>query len=224
MSMSSLVYIAALFAAWVLIKIAPRLLVRQVARVAAGKIGEAALAKMPEQIQFVRASSPRWKDESPAQQQASQLVRAGFNDLGTFNVDKMPGLVARILFQPQTYVSAQIAEHPARGGWTEFSTHYTDGSSEYLSTLPDQGITPPPFVKTIRAAKGTPADSLYQQHLRQRKSSGVKPVSPNDVIHEMEDAYMRYMIWKNNKGISPEEVAQVAQKWAKAKQQAAGRS
>jgi len=40
----------------------------------------------------------------------------------------------------------------------------------------------------------------------------------------MEDAYMRYMVWKNNKGLTPEEVAHVTVKWAKAKQQAAGQS
>jgi hypothetical protein len=35
---------------------------------------------------------------------------------------------------------------------------------------------------------------------------------------------MRYMVWKNNKGLSPEEVAHATARWAKAKQQAAGQS
>jgi hypothetical protein len=60
--------------------------------------------------------------------------------------------------------------------------------------------------------------------LRQRRSSGIKPVSQNDVAHEFEDAYLRYMVWKNNKGLKPEEVAKVVEKWAKAKQHSAGRS
>jgi hypothetical protein len=49
-------------------------------------------------------------------------------------------------------------------------------------------------------------------------------VSQNDVAHEFEDAYLRYMVWKNNKGLKPEEVAKVVEKWAKAKQHSAGRS
>jgi hypothetical protein len=133
-------------------------------------------------------------------------------------------VLVRILFQPQTYVAAHIAEHPKASNWIELATRYNDGGSDFLTTLPDQGITPPPFVRTVRANKSTPTDSLYQQHLQQRKSSGIKPVNPNDVAHEFEDAYMRYMVWKNNKGLKPEEVAQVVQKWAKAKQQAAGQS
>ncbi len=78
MSMSSLIFIAVLFVAWVFIKIAPRLFVRQVARFAATKIGEAALAKTPEQIQLSRVAAAQWKNEAGMQQQTSPLVRAGF--------------------------------------------------------------------------------------------------------------------------------------------------
>jgi len=224
MNISTLIPIAILFAAFVLIKLLPRLVVRQVARAALSEVGKHAMSKVPEQIQLERMGSPQWKDETAVQQQMAPLVRAGFSDLGTFSVDKMPGALLRILFQPQTYVTAQICEHPKAGGWIEFATRYADGSSDFLTTLPDQGIAAPPFVRTHRADKGTPTDSLYQQHLKQRQASGIKPVSPNEVVHEFEVAYMRYMIWKNNKGLKPEEVAQVALKWANAKQQAAGRS
>jgi hypothetical protein len=224
MNLSTMIFIGVLVAAWLFIKVAPRLFVRQVFRLIFGAIGKDALAKMPEQIQLSRVNAPQWKDEAAIQQQAAPLVRAGFNDLGTYSVDKLPGVLLRILFQPQTYVAAHIAEHPKAGNWIELATRYNDGGSDFLTTLPDQGITSPPFVRTARADKTTPTDSLYQQHLRQRKSSGIKPVNQNDVAHEFEDAYLRYMVWKNNKGLKPEEVAKVMQKWAKAKQQAAGRS
>jgi hypothetical protein len=225
MSISTLVVIGILFLAWVFIKrVLPMLIVRQVSRLALKKVGKVALAKVPEQIQFIRAAAPQWKDEDAMQRQATPLVRAGFSDLGTYNVDKMPGALIRILFQPQTYVSAQICEHPRTGGWIEFATRYTDGSSDFLTTLPDQGITPPPFVRTIRADKSTATDRLYQQHLAQRKSGEIKPVAAGEAIHEMEDAYVRYMVWKSNKGLTPEEVAHTTAKWAKAKQQAAGKS
>lgn len=213
-----------LLVAYVLVKVLPRLLVREVSRAVLGEVGKHAMAKVPEQIQLARVASPQWKDEATVQQQAAPLVRAGFNDLGTYSVDQMAGVLLRMLFQPQTYVSAQVCEHPKAGGWIEFATRYADGSSDFLTTLPDQGIAQPPFVRTNRAAKATPTDSLYQQHLKQRQSSGIKPVSPSEVIREFEVAYMRYMIWKNNKGLTPEEVAQATLKWAKAKQQAAGQS
>lgn len=224
MSMSGLMYIGLLFVAWVVIKIAPRLVVRQVARFGAKKIGQAALAKVPDQVRLERVNAPQWKDAVSIQHQAAALVRAGFNDIGTYSVDKMPGTLMRILFQPQTYVAAHITEHPKAGNWIELATRYNDGSSDFMTTLPDQGITPPPFVRTHRAAKGIASDSLYQQHLQQRKSSGIKPVSQNDVIHQFEAAYMRYMIWKNDTGLTPEEVAHRVQEWSNARKQAAGQS
>jgi hypothetical protein len=224
MNAHTLLYIAVLAVAWVLIKVAPRLVARQVGRVALGAIGKDALSKAPEQIRLTPVNVPQWQDAAAIGRQASPLLRAGFSDLGTFSVDKMPGALVRILFQPQTYVAAHLTEHPKVGNWIEFATRYTDGGSDFLTTLPDQGITSPPFVRTFRADKNMPSDSLYQLHLSQRKSSGIKPVNQNDVAHEFEDAFMRYMVWKCNKGLTPEEVATVVQKWAKAKQQAAGRS
>ena len=224
MHVSPLIWIALLIAAWMLIKVAPTLVARSVGRLIAGAIGKDALAKVPPQIQLSRVNSPPWKDANAIQQLASPLVRAGFNEIGTYAVDKMPGVLVRILFQPETWVAAHLTEHPKAGNWLELATRYTDGSSDFMVTLPDQGISPPPFVRTVRASKDTPADSLYQQHLQQRKPNFIKHVNPNDVAHEYEDAYMRFMIWKLNTGLLPEEVAQVAIKWAKAKQQAAGRS
>jgi hypothetical protein len=224
MSVSSLIWIALLGVVWLLIKVAPRLFVRQVARVVAGAIGKDALAKIPGQITLSRVNTPQWKDAAAIQQQASPLVRAGFGDLGTYSVDVMPGVLVRILFQPQTYVAAHITEHPRAGNWLELATRYSDGGSDFLTTLPDQGIDPPPFVRTARADRSTPTDSLYQMHLQQRKPQGIKAVNQNDAAHEFEEAYMRYMVWKNNKGLKPEEVARVVQRWAQAKQQSAGRS
>jgi hypothetical protein len=225
MGMSTLVVVGILLLAWVFIKrVLPKLNVRQEGHSALKEVGESAMAKVPDQLQYSRAGAPHWKDEAAMQKQATPLLRAGFSDLGAYSVDKMPGVLIRVLFQPRTRVSAQICEHPRTGAWIELATRYTDGSSDFLTTLPDQGIAPAPFVRTNRAEKITPADHLYQQHLTQRKSGGIKPIAASEVVQEIEDAYVRYMAWKNNKGLKPEEVAAVTAKWAKAKQQAAGQS
>lgn len=223
MSLSTPVVIGILFFAFAFItRVLPRLVGRQAGRSGPQQVGDQAMGNVPEQIQFTRAASPQWKDESAMQRQAAPLVRAGFNDLGTFGVDTMPGVLIRILFQPQTYVSTQICEHPRTEGWVEFATRYTDGSSDSLTTLANQGIVAPPFVRTRQADKDTPTDRLYQQHLEQRQSSGIKPLSPNEVVRETEDAYTRYRVWMNSKGRTPEEIAQATVKWVKSKRQAAG--
>ena len=217
MGASILVILGGIAIAWLSIKLGQKLILRQVGRLALEKIGEQALRKVPAQIKLSRVSFPQWKDAAAIQRQMSPLLRAGFQDVGSYAIDKMPGVLLRILFQSQTYVAAHITEHPKAGNWIEFATRYTDGSSDFLSTLADQGITAPPFVRTARADQGTRSDSLYEQHLRQRKDSRIKAVTDEDVIQEFEDAYMRCMIWKNNHGLTAEEVAQQARKWARAK-------
>ncbi len=224
MNLSPMIFVAVFAVAFLFIKIAPRLLVRVVARLFASAIGKDALAKVPQQIQLSPTSSPAWKDATAIQQQASALVRTGFNDIGTYTIDKMPGVLVRILFQPTMYVAAHITEHPKAGNWLELVTRYSDASSDLTTTLPDQGLMSPPFVRNNRANPGTPAESVYQQHLQQRKPNFIKHLSQDDVVHEFENAYMHYMIWMNDTGLNPEEIARVALKWARAKQQAAGRS
>src|SRR5262250_1815267 len=98
-----------------------------------------------------------------------------------YSVDKMPGVLVRILFQPATYVAAHITEHSRAGNWIELATRYTDGSSDFLTTLPDQGIAAPSFARTALVYDTAPTENLYQQHLSQRKSSAIKPVNQNDV-------------------------------------------
>lgn len=195
-----------------------RMLVRQVGRQALSEVGRRALARVPEQITLLRVDSPVWKNAAAVEQQVSPLVRVGFNDLGTYSVDKMPGVLIRVLFQPQTYVAAHVYDHPRVGSWVEFAIRYTDGSSHTLTTLPPTGLDHPAWVRMIRADKNVPTDQLYQQFLRARESHNIKQVASGEVIHEFEDSYLRLMIWRQNTGITPEEVAQVALKWARKSQ------
>lgn len=223
MNSSAWLGIAVLFVAFVAIKIFPRLLLRFVGRGMLTAVGKDALANVPDQVRLTRVTAPQWKDEAVIQKQAASLARVGFTDLGTYTVDKMPGVLVRMLFQSQTYVAAHLTEHPKAGNWIEFATRYSDGSSDFLTTLPDQGVAAPPFVRNTRADKATPVDRLYQQHLTKRKSTGIKAVTANQAGHEFELAYSRYMVWKTDKGLSPEEVAQMMMNRSKTKGQSAGR-
>jgi hypothetical protein len=107
-------------------------------------MGKDALAKVPGQIQLSRVASPQWKDAATIQQQAAPLVRAGFNGPGTYSVDKIPGVLVRILFQQQTYVAAHITEHPKAGNWIEFATRYNE-------RFPDHAAGPGDHSSAVRA-------------------------------------------------------------------------
>jgi hypothetical protein len=206
----------------VLTKLLVRLCVRKVVRGALSEIGRKALNRTPDRITLARADSPAWTNGSAVEQQAEPLRSAGFKDLGVYSVDKMPGVLIRMMYHPKTCVEAHIYDHPRVGSWIEFASRYTDGSSHTLTTLAPTGLDRPAWVRTIRADKGTPTDQLYQQFKTQREWHNIKLVAADQVIHEFEDAYLRFMIWRQNSGITPDEVGRVALKWADKRAKAAG--
>ena len=219
-----LALVIAIVAVYVLMKVFVRLFVRGVVRGALSAIGRRALNRTPDQIKLTRTDSPAWTNGPAVEQQAAPLRSAGFKDLGVYTVDKMPGVLVRLMHHPETFVEAHIYDHPRVGSWIEFASRYTDGSSHTLTTLAPTGLDRPEWVRTIRADKSTPTDQLYSQFKTQREWHNIKPVAAEEVVHEFEDAYLRFMIWRQNSGITPEEVGRVALKWADKRAKAAGSS
>jgi hypothetical protein len=219
-----LALVIAIVALYALKELYVRFFLRTVVRGALSEIGRRALHRTPDQIKLTRVDSPAWTNGPAVEQQAAPLRSAGFKDLGVYSVDKMPGVLIRMMHHPETFVTAHIYDHPRVGSWIEFASRYTDGSSHTLTTLAPTGLDRPDWVRTIRADQGTPTDQLYSQFKTQREWHNIKPVAADEVIHEFEDAYLRFMIWRQNTGITPEEVARVAVKWANKRAKAAGTS
>ena len=210
----NLTILLALVIAVCVIYVLKKFLFRKVARGVLSEIGRRALHRTPDQIKLTRVDAPAWTNGPAVEQQAAPLRSAGFKDLGVYSVDKMPGVLIRMMHHPETFVAAHIYDHPRVGSWIEFASRYTDGSSHTLTTLAPTGLDCPDWVRTIRADQGRCTDQLYSQFKTQREWHNVKQVSADEVVHEFEDGYLRHMIWRQNTGITPEEVAHVALKWA----------
>jgi hypothetical protein len=216
-----LALIIAWAAIYILKRVVAQLIVRKAGRAALAEVGKRALTRVPGQVSLLKAEFPTWTNQAAVEQQAAPLRSEGFKDLGAYSVNTIPGVVIRMMAHPQTYVAAHIYDHPTSGSWTEFVTRYTDGSSHSLSTLPPTGMDHPEWWRKIEADKHTPNDQLYRQFLTQREWHGIKPVAPEDTIREFEENYAKLATWRQERGITPKEVAHVAVKWLK-KKQAAG--
>ena len=184
--------------------VASRLILKQV--------GRKALAKVPTTAKLIQTENPNWQSRAVIDTQTSALKFRGFEDVGSYQVATMPGVLLKILFHQATNVAAHVYEHPRAGSWTEIATRYTDGRSVTISDLPNQGVTAPRWVKTSRVPRGTPTDQMFQQHTTERDKNGIKTLAPADTVREFEDVYARYMQWKQTTGISADEVARVAKK------------
>ena len=192
------------------------LFLRTAVKAGLSDIGRKALAQQPDVIRLEPCAAPQWKDAPAMEAMAQPLLNKGFTDCGAFTVDKMPGVKIWILFQEHTWVAAHLYEHPKAGMWPELVTRYTNGASHSITTMPATGIRPPAWITTIRSPKA-PTDTLYERLVRERSEINIEHVVRDEVARAFEAAYSRQMIAMKNEGISPEEVAAVAKKWAEKK-------
>jgi len=217
----------ALVIAWAAIyalkRVGAQFILRGAGRAALSEVGKRALIRVPGQVSLLKTEFPAWTNLAAVEQQAAPLRKEGFQDLGVYTVSSIPGVLIRMMAHPQTNVAAHIYDHPKSGSWTEFVTRYTDGSSHSLSTLPPTGMEHPEWWRKIQADKNTPNDQLYRHFLTQREWHGIKSVAPQDAIHEFEQNYVKLAVWRQERGITPKEVAHVAVQWLH-KKQAAGTS
>jgi hypothetical protein len=217
-----LALLVACAAIYLLRTVVVKFLKRKVVGAALNQVGKRALTRLPGQISLLRTDAPAWTDAAAVEQQAAPLRKEGFKDLGVYSVDKMPGALIRMMAHPETNVAAHICDHPKTGSWVEFVTRYTDGSSHALSTLPPTGMEHPEWWRKIQADRSTPTDQLYRQFLTQREWHNIKTVAPEETIHEFEENFRKLATWRQEHGLSTQEVAHVALKWIKNKQAAAG--
>jgi len=150
-----ILFLAVLLIIWKLFgkRIVAMFLVRRAAGGALNDVGTKVIAAQPDFFNLQRDEFPRFTNPAAIGELKNPLLAAGFEYVGTFNVDKMPGVKIAILAKPDDYVAAHIYEHPKGGIWIELVTRYLDGCSHTLTTLPATGLQLPPFVRTIRAAK-----------------------------------------------------------------------
>lgn len=202
----------ALMVAWAAIFVLKRVVGQLIVKnsTVLSEVGKRALARVPQQVSLQKAEFPKWTHEAAVEQQAAPLRKEGFTDLGVYTVSTIPGVMIRMMAQPETYVAAHIYDHPKSGSWTEFVTRYNDGSSHSLSTLPPTGMDHPDWFRKIQADKSTPTDQLYRQFLTQREWHGIKAVAPQDTTREFEENYAKLSAWRQQRGITSREVAHVA--------------
>lgn len=193
-------------------RIAKLLFVRQAVRAAFTDVGKQVLAKLQDVVALELDNDHAWTIAGMEENYFTPLRNLGFADAGTYSVDKMPGVHLKMMVHVADRVYVNVYEHPKAGDWVEFVTKYEDHSTVSLSTLPPTGVEGPPWLTSIKCAKGTPMAELYQQLLQQRKRGAMKPFTSGSVKYEFEEGYAQYMNWKKNTGIPPEEVARVALK------------
>lgn len=209
-----LILLGALVALAVLKKALPWLLVHGIGRVFAGAIGEEALKRQPMSIHLVPANVP-WKDAATAEVAVKTFVSLGFEDAGRYQIQEMPGLLVQLLAHPFESMLAVVYEHPQAGRWMDVASRYQDDRSVTFTTSKPTGMDGRPGHAMIHA-QGLSPRALFAKAQSERPAGTMRPASADAAVRDFENAYAESMAWRSQKGVSPEEVAGVAQRMDKA--------
>lgn len=180
-----------------------------IALVAGRSVGESALAKVPDCVSLVAAGPDAWRDSGGAADLTARLQARGFEDGGIFGVREMPGVVIRLLAQPEESVMGIVYEHPQAGQWVELATRYADGTSYSVTTSRETGLDPRPGHVTEHL-HGTSVTRLCERLLAARPAGMVEPARAADLHVRFEQGYAEAMAWRKAHGVSRVEVVKVA--------------
>lgn len=172
----------------------------------------------PARIHVVPVDEARWKRVEDFAKNREAAIGLGFNDLGSFNVPEMPGVVLNAFVKPSEASYCMIYEHPQVGMWTEFVTRFDDGCALSVSNAPLGGEldTKPGNEKVTDKSKDLAG--LYELMLRERDKSNFLTLSGSreEFISIFERAYADLMDWRNSRGgATAEEIKKVAQNTGK---------
>lgn len=142
----------------------------------------------------------------------SELEPFGFEEIGTFRIPEIKGLVLTAFVQKYQEVCAVVYDHPLAGCYIDFFSENQRKSSLTVSNAPAGGEldTPPGRDKLID--KELVVNEMYDHLLRNRPSGPYKRIDESNFVEEFQAAYAEEMDWRMNRGgVTEEEVRRSAE-------------
>jgi len=142
---------------------------------------------------------------------AQALQIQGFDEIGTWRVPEIPGLMLTAFTQKFQVVCSVVYEHPLVGVFVDAFSENEEGSSLTVTNAPAGGEldTPPNRDKIVNKEWGV--DEVYDVLLRQRPRGPHRHIDERNFVTEFERAYALEMEWRVNRGVSEEEVRRTAE-------------
>jgi len=149
--------------------------------------------------------------QSQVDECARALEMQGFDEMGTWRVPEIPGLVLTAFTQRFQVVCSVVYEHPLVGVFVDAFSETEDGVSLTVTNAPAGGEldAPPNRDKVVNKEWGV--DEVYDVLLRRRPRGPHKHIDERNFVEEFERAYALEMEWRVHRGVSEEEVRRTAE-------------
>ncbi|MBI2192404.1 MAG: hypothetical protein HYU36_10510 [Planctomycetes bacterium] len=174
-------------------------------------LGALATANVPDRIHLVRQDSLGWENRETVDQSVQALFQLGFQDAGGYTVQEMPGLKLQGFANVSEALYGVVYEQAPLGVWVDVVTGYEDGGSLTCSNAPrGHELDHRPGHDKIYG-QDMDAHGLYQRMVSERLQKAVKPANASQFAIDFERGYAEEMEWRKQRGVTPDEVARVAQ-------------
>jgi len=170
------------------------------------------LLNPPLRVHLVPDSSENGSMRREMQNHGKELDAQGFEEIGTFRITEIAGLVLTAYTQPYQNVCAVVYNHPLTGCFVDFFSENVRKQSLTVSNAPaGEELDQPPGHEKVIDKTMTVAD-MYDHLLRHRPSGPHKQIDASNFIEEFQAAYAKEMDWRVNRGgVTEEEVRRSAE-------------
>ena len=172
----------------------------------------AAGAVPPFRVKLEKVDRPTWADRDQIEFLAGPLRKAGFVDLGIFDVT--PSLFRLLaLASTKDNIYAAVYQHPESGVHLDLVTAYQDGTFCTYSTSKQAGLLDQPQFKTTKSLPEFRAADLLKRFLAERPQKAMLPATAEAFPELFESFWAREFDWRIARGgVTDEEIQRVAGK------------
>ena len=170
------------------------------------------LLNPPLRVHLVADSSSHSGMRAEMRKYGRELDAHGFEDIGTYRIPEIAGLVLAAYTQPFQSVCAVVYNHPLTGCFADLFSENERKQSLTVSNAPagEELDQPPGHEKVID--KTMSVSDMYDHLLRHRPSGPYKLIDATNFVEEFKTSYAKEMDWRVNRGgVTEEEVRRSAQ-------------
>lgn len=166
----------------------------------------------PFRVKLEKVDRPTWADRDQIEYLAGPLRKAGFVDLGIFDVTPSPFRLLALASDKDSMYAA-IYQHPLAGVYLDLVTAYADGTICVYSMSKRAGLLDQPDFKTIKSFPDLAAAELLKRLLAERPQKAILPATAEAFPGLFESFWAREYDWRIARGgVTEEELRRLAER------------
>jgi hypothetical protein len=174
------------------------------------RMGEIAVARIPEKISFEEMTSHSWSKLSRYEESKAAFESLGFQQTVTF-VASPQKWVVEFWLSSKPGLFAKIIDSEERGVYSEVTVVNRDGSSVSFENTEECGLQHREPDRWAHCGPITPAQ-LVERALRDGLPNAASQMSLADCVSSYEESVNDYLAWRRSVGITAKEMQQVIER------------